>query len=144
MRRRREASLASRILLSNSWLCFPSHRALRSLACRRFYQLDPRLDACVFRSNTVCTVLTFITLLCLYKLSYLIRFSLSLSLSLCGRGGILFPQMASPCGRGDLWPPTTWYRFAYSLSSAIPSLPPSLGTSPSCKPSAIGVGLRPT
>src|SRR6218665_1886228 len=39
--------------------------------------------------------------------------------------GILFPQMASPCGGGGLWPPTTWYRFAYSLSPAIPSLPPS-------------------
>src|SRR6218665_223773 len=57
--------------------------------------------------------------ICLYKLSYLIRYSLSL----CGRGGILFPQMASPCGRGGLWPPTIWYRFAYSLSPAIPSLP---------------------
>src|SRR6218665_3711511 len=26
-----------------------------------FSQLDPRLDACVSRSNTVCTLLTFIT-----------------------------------------------------------------------------------
>src|SRR6218665_3762481 len=53
---------------------------------------------------------------------------------------------ASPCGRGGLWPPTIWYRFAYaayillcvrlspsspphSLSPAIPSIPPSLDPS---------------
>src|SRR6218665_1030028 len=49
---------------------------------------------------------------------------------------------ASPCGRGGLWPPTIWYRFAYSLSPSISSLPHSLGTSPSCRPSALAFGLR--
>src|SRR6218665_269039 len=88
--------------------------------------------------------------ICLYKLSHLIRYSLSrslslsppslsLSLSLCGRGGILFPQMASPCGRGGLWPPNIWHRFPYSLSPAIPSLPRDFALL-----QAFGVDLRPT
>src|SRR6218665_1852469 len=45
--------------------------------------------------------------------------------------------MASPCGRGGLWPPTIWYRFAYSLSPAIPSLPRNFALL-----QAFGVGLR--
>src|SRR6218665_3566952 len=67
---------------------------------------------------------------------------------------------ASPCGRGGLWPPTIWYKFAYaayillcvrlsllsppphSLSPAIPSLLPSLHPSLPLASNAFGVGLR--
>src|SRR6218665_2538210 len=44
---------------------------------------------------------------------------------------------ASPCRRGGLWPPTIWYRFAYSLFPAIPSLPRDFALL-----QAFGVGLR--
>src|SRR6218665_917147 len=66
---------------------------------------------------------------------------------------------ASPCGRGGLWAPTIWYRFAYaayillcSSFSLPPPLPPlpsppphSLSSAiPSLPPSGLQRGLRPT
>src|SRR6218665_547949 len=69
----------------------------------------------------------------LFSLSLSVSLPLSLSVSLCVSLSLSLSVSVSvslsetePCGRGGLWPPTIWYRFACSLSPAIPSLPPSL------------------
>src|SRR6218665_2391115 len=61
------------------------------------------------------------------SLSLSVSLCLSLCLCLCLSVSLSLSETETePCGRGGLWPPTIWYRFACSLYPAIPSLPSSL------------------
>src|SRR6218665_1113846 len=88
MLHRREAALASRILLSDSCFCFPSHRTLSSLACRRFFISWILVLMHVFFVVILCALYSpLLPYISLKTLLFNKVFSLSLSLSLSLREG---------------------------------------------------------